>query len=51
VEILNAARLDSNSAPWSAPIGRSLVSYGPYLVRTWPWILLGINGGVLCGGG
>jgi len=51
VEILNAARLDSSGAPWSASTRWSLVPYGPYLVRTRPRLLLGINGPVLCGGG
>ncbi|NDG32588.1 hypothetical protein EB118_21260 [bacterium] len=51
MEILNAARLDSNGASWSAPIVGYLVRVGPYLVRTWPRLLCRINGGVLCGGG
>lgn len=51
MEILNAARLDSSGAPWSAPTGRSLVPYGPYLVRTGPRILLGYVDPVLSGGG
>lgn len=51
MEILNAARLDSSGAPWSAPIVRSLVPYGPYLVRARPRILLGHAGPVLRGGG
>ena len=32
MEILNAARLDSNGAPWSAHIVERLVPYGTYLV-------------------
>ena len=51
MEILNAARLDSSGAPWSAPTGRSLVRNGPYLVRTGPRILLGYVDPVLSGGG
>ena len=51
MEILNAARLDSNGAPWSAHIVERLVLYGPYLVRTGPRILLGYVDPVLSGGG
>ena len=51
MEILNAARLDSSGAPWSAPTRWSLVPYGPYLVRTGPRILLGYVDPVLSGGG
>jgi len=51
VEILNAARLDSSGAPWSASTRWSLVRNGKPMVRTRPRVLLGINGPVLCGGG
>jgi hypothetical protein len=47
----NYARQDSSGAPGSAPSLGSMVSPGPYMVRTGPRILLGINGPVLCGGG
>jgi hypothetical protein len=47
----NYARQDSSGAPWSAHIVGSLVSPWPYLVYAGRRILLGIYGGVLCGGG
>lgn len=50
MEILNAARLDSSGAPWSAPTGRSLVSCWARMVRARRGILLGYVDPVLSGG-